>query len=158
MNLYTMARLERGACNGYGFTMEKNDVRIVLQMSSNLRYPTPKMRMGKIAEKIGEVIRKEQELIMNLLHNIYSMYISICIICVLCITIGSKNLLYRSAKPGLKRFQQFDLGNRTSPQHWPILRINLHHLILKSGRKRDLFLDHRRFLLLKTSKSYPLGD
>ena len=48
----------------------------VLQISSNLRYPTPKMRMGKMAEKIGEVICKEQELIMNLLHNIYSMYIS----------------------------------------------------------------------------------
>lgn len=139
-----------------GFTMDlrREDV---LQISSNLRYPTPKMRMGKIAEKIGEVICKEQELIMNLLHNIYSMYISMYYMRII-ITIGSKNLLFRSAKPGLKRFQQFDLGNRTSPQHWPILRINLHHLILKSGRKRDLFLDRRRFLLLKTSKSYPLGD
>ena len=139
-----------------GFTMDlrREDV---LQISSNLRYPTPKMRMGKIAEKIGEVICKEQELIMNLLHNIYSMYISMYYMRII-ITIGSKNLLFRSAKPGLKRFQQFDLGNRASPQHWPILRINLHHLILKSGRKRDLFLDHRRFLLLKTSKSYPLGD
>lgn len=58
-----------------GFTMDlrREDV---LQISSNLRYPTPKMRMGKMAEKIGEVICKEQELIMNLLHNIYSMYIS----------------------------------------------------------------------------------